>query len=330
MYDPVETVSLPGRKPTPIRFNPDFACIIVICIEGFYASLGLLNAAGRSLLSRELQVPDVDLFIQNDFYREIDSLIASGGVECGRIIGIGMAMPAALDSLTRQVYRSPLLHSAWLANLEKLASELSSRYAAPVFVENDVNAAAYGEYRAVYSGITDSLVYLSLGSGLGGGIILNGKLWKGQNASAGEIGYMIFKKGGRAQADPERTAGGDSLESTGWLEAQTGLAALKEIFDFDIRNPRDPGKEARIKRYLSKHIALAILNINAVLDTRIVILGGILADYFSDSLAREVGKEIEKISAYGPRVIAGQLKNPSFAGLCHIIMDEVLDELLSR
>ncbi|MDR2483108.1 MAG: ROK family protein [Treponema sp.] len=331
-YDTAESMSLPGRKPSPIRFNRNFACIIAVYMEGLFASMGILNASGGVITTREFEVPDVALFIQNEFYRGIDSLIASSGVDRRNLAGIGLAVPAALDSQTRHVYRAPPSHAAWLANLQTLSAELGSRYGLPIFVENDVNAAAYGEYKRVYSGITGSLVYLSVGSGLGGGIILDGKLWKGQNASAGEIGYLVLER--ERETPPkgvEHTLpGAPSPDSPGWLEGKTGLAALKERFDFDVHAPRDAQKEARVTAYLSEYLALAILNISAVLDIQTVVLGGVLADHLADGLIDGVRRALETRSPYRPSVVSGKLKNPSFAGLSCIIMDELLDELLSR
>jgi predicted NBD/HSP70 family sugar kinase len=320
-YDPTESVSIPGRKPTPLRFNGDFVYIIAIYMEGFYTSLGIVNAVGEVVLSRDLQVPDTEHFFQEDFYAQIDSIIASSGIDRKRLIGIGVAIPAAVDPVSRQVYRAPLFHDTRLSNLKSILDELSSRYSLPVFVENDVNAAAYGEYRRVYSKLTDALVYISLGSGLGGGLILNRKLWKGQNASAGEVGYMLF--GG---ASP----GGPRSEGLGWLESKINVTALKDKFDFDIQAPLERQKGIKIARYLSRYLALSILNIHAVLDIKTVVLGGILAEYLSGHLIDEVYREMKRTSAYIPELVVGKLKKPGFAGLSSIIMDELLDDILSR
>jgi predicted NBD/HSP70 family sugar kinase len=324
-YDPSESISMPGRKPAPIRFNGDFVYIIAIHMEGFYTSLGIVNAVGEVVLSRDLKVSDTEHFFQEDFYVQIDSIIVSSGIDRKRLIGIGVAIPAAVDPVSRQVYRAPLFHDTHLANLESILAELSSRYSLPVFVENDVNAAAYGEYRRVYSELTDALVYISLGSGMGGGLILNRKLWKGQNASAGEVGYMLF--------DPHRQSaapGRPHNEGLGWLESKINVTALKDKFDFDIQAPLDRQKGIKITRYLSRYLALSILNIYAVLDIKTVILGGILTEYLSGYLIDEVYREMKQTSAYIPELVVGKLKKPGFAGLSSIIMDELLDDILSR
>jgi predicted NBD/HSP70 family sugar kinase len=324
-YDPSESVSMPGRKPTPLRFNGDFVYIIAIYMEGFYTSLGIVNAAGEVVLFRDLKVSDTEHFFQKDFYVQIDSIIASSGIDRKRLIGIGVAIPAAVDPVSRQVYRAPLFHDTRLANLKLILDELSFRYSLPVFVENDVNAAAYGEYRRIYSELTDALVYISLGSGLGGGLILNRKLWKGQNASAGEVGYMLFDSH-RQNAAPGRSQN----EGLGWLESKINVTALKDKFDFDIQAPLDRQKGIKIARYLARYLALSVLNIYAVLDIKTVVLGGILAEYLSEYLIDEVYREMKKSGAYMPELVTGKLKKPGFVGLSSIIMDELLDDILTK
>jgi predicted NBD/HSP70 family sugar kinase len=322
-YDPAESAAVPGRKPTPLRFNRNFAYIIAINMEGFYASLGILNVLGEVILSRELRISDTERFFQEDCYGQVDSLVTASGIDRGQLIGIGIAMPVAVDPVSKKVYRAPLFHDTHLANLESILGELSSRYSLPVFVENDVNAAAYGEYRRAYSELTDALVYISLGSGLGGGVILNRKLWKGQNASAGEVGYMLFDP--RYRPSRQQPDG----EELGWLESKINVTTLQEKFGFDIQVPVDKQKEIEIARYLSRYLSLSVLNIYAVLDIKTVVLGGILTEYLSDSLVNTVYREMGKTSAYLPDLAVGKLKKPGFAGLSYIIMDELLDNILS-
>lgn len=324
IYDALENIIQPGRKPTPLRFNSDFAYIIAVYMEGFYASMGILNTSGMVKFSTEFKIPDFARFMKMDFYNQIDYLIKASGIDRKKLIGIGMAIPAAFDSKTHQVYRTPLSHAFWLSNLETLVSKLGSRYKVPVFVENDVNAAAYGEYRSAYSETTSSLIYVSLGSGLGGGIILNGKLWKGQSASAGELGYLILDTPENGLKDS-----GMLPENTGWLENRTDLVALKEKFGFDIQSLTKVMNEKQIVDYLSKYLALAVFNINAVLDIKTVVLGGVLADHFAEILVEKTRQKLERSSQFAPLVVSGKIKNPSFVGLSYIVMDELLDGILS-
>lgn len=74
---------------------------------------------------------------------------------------------------------------------------LQERFACPLLAANDAGAAAWGEYLAGCGKGAKSMVAVTLGTGVGGGIILNGRLWGGCNSAAGELGHMVLHTGGR-------------------------------------------------------------------------------------------------------------------------------------
>lgn len=74
---------------------------------------------------------------------------------------------------------------------------LQERFACRLLAANDAGAAAWGEYLAGCGQGVNSMVAMTLGTGVGGGIILNGRLWGGCNAAAGEMGHMVLHTGGR-------------------------------------------------------------------------------------------------------------------------------------
>lgn len=76
------------------------------------------------------------------------------------------------------------------------AVPLSRKLGLPVFIGNDANAAAWGEY--LVGDYPDSFLMITLGTGIGGGIILNGRLWQGINGAAGEFGHMVIAMNGEA------------------------------------------------------------------------------------------------------------------------------------
>ncbi len=106
---------------------------------------------------------------------------------------IGIGFPGFIDPLTKNIAQSPNL--AGLKNVN-LAANLSQRLGKTVTVENDANAAAYGEY--CFAGQPKGgLIYLGLGTGVGGGLILNGQPYAGQHGTAMEVGHLIIEPNGR-------------------------------------------------------------------------------------------------------------------------------------
>ena len=74
---------------------------------------------------------------------------------------------------------------------------LSEKFEVPVILENDANAAAYGEFKAGKAKNTENFIAFTIGTGIGSGVILDGKIYRGTNGIAGELGHSVIKFGGR-------------------------------------------------------------------------------------------------------------------------------------
>ncbi|NPV91649.1 MAG: ROK family protein [Firmicutes bacterium] len=98
----------------------------------------------------------------------------------------------------------------------------------PVLMDNDTNVAAWGEYCYGGHGRPESLVYLGVGTGIGGGIVLKGKLYKGSSGGAGEIGHVVVEPGGPVC----------SLGHPGCLEAMASGLAIARIAKEEVRRGR--------------------------------------------------------------------------------------------
>ena len=123
----------------------------------------------------------------------IRQVIEQSGVKMNQITGIGVGAPGPLSPLEGIIYSAPNL-PGW--HDVPLAQILEEEFDLPVILENDGNAAAWGErIFGAARGIND-LICLTLGTGIGGGLILGGKIYHGKNCFAGEIGHMVVNKDG--------------------------------------------------------------------------------------------------------------------------------------
>lgn len=112
-----------------------------------------------------------------------------------RVAAVGVAAPGPLDPRTGVVFATPNM-SGW--DHFPLAQRLGQRVDLPVHVQNDANLAAYGEAcRGVGRGY-DPFLYLTLSTGVGGGVIHGGRIWPGAHGLAGELGHVIVQAGGPA------------------------------------------------------------------------------------------------------------------------------------
>lgn len=110
------------------------------------------------------------------------------GVEVGDLAGIGIGAPGALDPFKGIVFEAVNLR--W--NDLPLADILTERFGVPVFLDNDVNVALYGEWVLGAARDASDVLGVWVGTGIGGGLILGGKLFYGHHMTAGEVGHMLI------------------------------------------------------------------------------------------------------------------------------------------
>ena len=113
--------------------------------------------------------------------------------KAARIKSLGMGIAGEVDSRKGIVRFSPNLHWRNVPLKEILSEEIDL----PIFIENDANCAAWGAYCLDAKKDCETLICLTLGTGVGGGIVLNRKLYRGSTGSAGEIGHMSIQYDGR-------------------------------------------------------------------------------------------------------------------------------------
>jgi glucokinase len=158
--------------------------VFAVDLGGTHLRAALIDDAGRIFKQLKQETPKGDsaLCIVNALVNaaqqwESDKL---------PVVAASIMVPGAVDCKKAVVLQAPNLPS--LVNFE-LKAELERRLGWPVFIENDANAAAVGEmWMGAARGCCD-VISVTLGTGVGGGVILDGKLWRGSHGSAGEIGH---------------------------------------------------------------------------------------------------------------------------------------------
>ena len=119
--------------------------------------------------------------------------LAAKYANAGRLAGVGIGVPGIIDMGTGMLRESPNL-PGW--SNYPVREEIERRLGSTVVLENDANAAALGEFwLGAGRGMTD-LCMLTLGTGVGGGLILNGKVWQGMTGMAGELGHITVDREG--------------------------------------------------------------------------------------------------------------------------------------
>lgn len=138
--------------------------------------------------SAKTNLPRSSDAIADDMAKTALSAVEKAGITMDEIKSVGVGTPGAVDSKTGKV--------AFSSNLKffdtPLGSMISERLNKTVFVENDANAAAYGEYIAGAGKGSENFIAITLGTGVGGGIIINGRIYSGSNGAGAEVGHMVI------------------------------------------------------------------------------------------------------------------------------------------
>ncbi len=205
--------------------------------------------------------------ILNAMAAAIDSM----HVKYPNISAVGIGFPGFIDPHTQKISQSPNLPG--LINVD-LSSDLGLLIELPVMTENDALAAAYGEY-AMRVGQINHLIYLGLGTGVGGGLILNGQPFQGQHGVAMEVGHMTVQPNGRLcgcgnHGCMEQYASASGV-STSYFEATSQQYGAHEI-----ANLAHQGDTHAVAAYslAGKTLAQALAQILKVIDVTNVVIGG--------------------------------------------------------
>lgn len=193
---------------------------------------------------------------------------ASEAVQClidrtgsHRVDGIGIGVPGMVNHEKGEVSHAVNLG---ITSPLPLAAMLADRFGTVVRVENDVRVAAYGLSKQMKQ---SNLVYLSLGTGVAAGVVMNGELYRGQNGMAGEVGHVPVNARGETFED--------IISGTGIVRQakEAGLPVNHAGELYDLAAARNRTAQALVE-HVSMHIGRAIQWITMLYDINTIVLGG--------------------------------------------------------
>lgn len=239
--------------------------VLALDIGGTKIAAALVDEAG-TIVSR---FPDVPTPLGPDAIEDlVETYLARVPMEltCGHV-GVSMAGFVSSDSST--VVLAPNLG----LRDYRMGERLSRRLGLPATVENDVNSAAWGEYRFGAGQGAAVMILVMAGTGLGGGIVVNGALLRGEHGFAAEIGHIRHLPDG-----PSCACGND-----GCWEQYVSSHALRRDQDRHL-SVRAPEGHPSFDVYegLGAHLGLGIADLVMLLDPSVVVLSGGISNAFSD------------------------------------------------
>jgi len=246
---------------------------------------GIVDESGKIIYKDSIKtaVSDGATAVLEDMARFSLELIAKSGLNIGEIAGIGIGSPGLVDGETAKVIFAPNLN--W-HNVD-VRTTMSAITGLPVYNSNDANCAALGEYLFGAAKGYKNSVFVTLGTGVGGGIIIDGKLFEGNCGAGAEIGHTVIVAGGE-QCACGRKGCYEAYASATALIRQTKAAAklnpesaLSDISEseingrtaFDLAKRGDKAALAVVEKYISL-IGEGLVNLVNTFRPEIILIGG--------------------------------------------------------
>jgi predicted NBD/HSP70 family sugar kinase len=268
-----ETEAEPGRPRYGAVFFepvPEAALVLGLDLGARFLRGAICDLSGAVRARQDVELPDVEVGKALDSITKLRaSLVEATGLHEGLIDTAVVGVPAVVDEQSGR-----LSMATNVPGLEgrDFRGDLVERLGLPVTLDNDINLAARGEqWLGVARGI-DDFVFLSIGTGLGAGLVLRGELHRGRNGAAGEVDLVAS---GRADEIDPCAAAVSALAArlTGQVTATQLAPPYEARAIFDAARAGDPlGRE--VVQEEARRIALHIAPIAAVTDVALVVLGG--------------------------------------------------------
>ena len=299
-----------GRPPILLSFDASAGVAVGIDFDHHHVRVAISDLSSRILVERELEL-DTDHAAHEglDAAAElVTELLGEAGVDEARVIGAGMCLPGPIHRPTGVVGSTAIL-PGWVG--VAAADEMHRRLDLPILVDNDANLAALAEAAFGAGRDAKDLVYLMISSGIGAGLVLNGRLYRGAEGLAGELGHVLVDADG-----PVCRCG-----NRGCLETVAGTDALAEL----LRRSHGDGLDGRAIVRLAREgdlgcrrviadagraIGKAAATLVNVLNPELLIVGGDLSDageLLLDGVRESLERSALPTAVQAADVVAGSL-----------------------
>jgi predicted NBD/HSP70 family sugar kinase/biotin operon repressor len=227
-------------------------------------------------------------------------VVAESGVEPAKVVHAVVGTPGVYDPQARRVRYALHLPGWGRAGLfDRMRDELG----VPLAVHNDANLAALGEHTFGIGAGSRLFVYVMIGTGLGMGIVADGRPFTGANGAAGEIGFLPWSWSGREPDTLEDAVSGDAVVRAARALGMTGPLTAKAVFEAARAGD---GPAAAAVRQEGERLAHTVAAVAAVLDPELVVLGGGVG-HSADLLLETVGDTLRRLTPLRPKVAASAL-----------------------
>lgn len=270
-----------GRKAMSIKLNENCRYSLGIALTPAHIKLSLINLKKHEIESVRIRHNNNNIEDTVSIVKEnIENILIKNNVNIEKVLGIGISIPGTVDSELGIIKYSYLLGAKYF-NIKERFEYLN----VPIYVDNEANLSAYYEYLNKKD-VVDNLLYVSITDGLGLGIIIDGKIYRGSNNASGEMGHIKISINGKkckcgARGCLEAYASKNSI-----LESFNEISSKKinDIEEFEtFYNKNDEVAQKVLDEYLNI-LGIGISNLTMLLDPNIIVLGGDINNILKDKI----------------------------------------------
>jgi predicted NBD/HSP70 family sugar kinase len=230
------SVSTGGRPPQMFAFNRDAGVVLAADLGATHSRLAITDLGGEVLVedAQEIAISEGPEAVLSWLEKTFDGLLDQVGRAHSDVRGVGVGVPGPVEFATGTPVAPPIM-PGW--DGYRVSDRLADHFGAPTLVDNDVNIMALGEHWKAWRAY-DHLLFVKVGTGIGCGIITDGRIHRGAQGAAGDIGHI------HVPGNEEICRCGNR----GCLEAVAGggaMAARLRSLDIEAQNSRDVVRHVR-------------------------------------------------------------------------------------
>lgn len=279
--------------------------VIGVDVGGRSVKFGLFTEEGKLVEKSNIvtRVEEDGKYILSDIYDHLLKIFEKHGLAEDNLVGIGFGIPGAI--LNQSVVQTAV-NLGW--DKVDIKGFFADKFSHKVLVENDANVAALGEAWQGVAKNLSSIVMVTLGTGVGGGIIINGRILSGTTGAGGEIGHMPFLEealtrtcgcGGHRCFEQVASATGLESLANDYLFKTDEDSVLRDIDGFLAKDIFEAYKEkdlvaTKVVEKYYFHLARGLAIISAIIDPQAFVMGGGVSNA-GDVLIEGIRKEFIKL-----------------------------------
>ena len=262
-----------GRPPIMLALNPRGGFVIGIKLMEGHA-VGALTDLNANILAKDsIALADKQIETSVEILNTLTNrLVQKGGIKKKQLLGVGIGLAGVVDFAHGLVRQNP--YFSW-RNIQ-LGDLLETRLRVPVFIDNDVNTLTLSEKWIDRGRTEDNFIVITVGRGIGMGIVINGQIYRGKAGGAGELGHIVVDANGPL-CDCGRHGCLESLISDRALIAQARqiispeISGLDELIEFANTGQADA---VAILASAGRLLGTQIANLVNVFDPKLIIISG--------------------------------------------------------